>query len=71
MEKLENPATSALHERNELQKRLKINANKQKKAKATALFGQKGHIAGFPLKICNSLIMRSFRSAFPGVNPRA
>ena len=33
MEKLANPATAALHEEDELQKRLKINANK-KRAKA-------------------------------------
>ena len=32
--KLANSATAALHERNELQHRLKINADKQKRAKA-------------------------------------
>ena len=34
MEKLANSATAALHERDELQKRLQINADKQKRAKA-------------------------------------
>ena len=34
VEKLANSATSALHERDELQRRLKINADKQKQAKA-------------------------------------
>ena len=34
MEKLANSATAALHERDELQKRLKINAEKRKQAKA-------------------------------------
>ena len=36
MEKLANSATAALHERDEFQKRLKINANKQKRAKVVA-----------------------------------
>ena len=36
MEKLANSATAALHERDELQKRFKINADKQKQAKAAA-----------------------------------
>ena len=35
-EKLANSATAALHERDEFQKRRKINANKQKRAKAVA-----------------------------------
>ena len=35
VEKLANSATAALHERDELQRRLKINADKQKRAKAT------------------------------------
>ena len=34
MDKLADSATAAFHERDELQKRLKINANKQKRAKA-------------------------------------
>ena len=34
VEKLANSATAAIHERDELQKRLKINADKQKQAKA-------------------------------------
>ena len=33
MEKLANAATAALHERDELQQRLKINADKQKRVK--------------------------------------
>ena len=36
MEQMKNSATAALHERDELQKRLKINVGKQKKAKAMA-----------------------------------
>ena len=36
MQKLANSATAALHERDEFQKRLKINANKQKRAKVVA-----------------------------------
>ena len=70
MGKLANSATSALHERGELQarNRLKINADKQKQAKAMAL--AKNRVTRFPLKVRNSLIMRGFGSTLPGATLR-
>ena len=70
MEKLANSATAALHERDELQKRLEINADKRKQAKAAAAARAKNLGTRFLLKACSSLVMQIFRHIFQGVIPR-
>ena len=65
MEKLANSATAALHEWDELQKWLQINANKQKRAKAA-----KKPAIRFLLKVCNLPTMQNFKHISQGATLR-
>ena len=70
MEKLANSATAALHERDELQKRLKISVDKRKQAKAAVAAREKNLGTRFLLKVCSSLVMQIFRHIFQGIISR-